>query len=338
MKDRMPAVRRGQMSVRRRRVRASLPLSGNTSMDVDAVGILFPGQGAQAVGMGKWLCETYPAAKDLFTQAGEVLGYDLAELCQEGPAEKLDQTEFSQPALFTVGMAAARVLQQAHPERLEKVTAAAGLSLGEYTAVCFAGGLEFADALRLVQRRGEAMQAAADVVRSGMASVIGMDLDKLTTLCDEVRQDDEVLRPANLLCPGNIAVSGHTTALDRLEPAALEAKAMKVIRLSVAGAFHTSLMQPAVEKLTAALAEMPMQDTQIPVYSNVDAQPHQSADEIRELLSRQVTEPVQWEASIRRMIDDGIGGFLETGTGRVLRGTLKRIQRKLPTDGFGDES
>ncbi|MCC9600331.1 ACP S-malonyltransferase [Stieleria sp. JC731] len=306
-------------------------------MDVDAVGILFPGQGAQSVGMGKWLCENFSIASDLFTRASEVLGYDLADLCHNGPVEKLDQTEFSQPALFTVGIAAAKVLQQEQPERLAKVTAAAGLSLGEYTAVCFAGGLEFEDALKLVQRRGQAMQAAADVVQSGMASVIGMDLETLSALCEEVRQDDEVLRPANLLCPGNIAVSGHITALDRLEPAAVEAKAMKVIRLSVAGAFHTSLMQPAVEKLTEALAEMPITDTQIPVYSNVDAQPHQSADEIRGLLSRQVTEPVQWEASIRRMVDDGIGGFFEAGTGRVLRGTLKRIQRKLPTDGFGDE-
>ncbi|OYP28439.1 ACP S-malonyltransferase [Rhodopirellula sp. MGV] len=307
-------------------------------MDVDAVGILFPGQGAQAVGMGKWLCENFSVASELFARAGEVLGYDLADLCQNGPSEKLDQTEFSQPALFTVGMAAASVLRQEQPERLAKVKATAGLSLGEYTAVCFAGGLEFDDALRLVQRRGQAMQAAADVVESGMASVIGMDLETLTALCDEVRGEGEVLRPANLLCPGNIAVSGHLSALDRLEPAALEAKAMKVVRLSVAGAFHTSLMQPAVEKLTEALAEMPIKDTQIPVYSNVDAQPHQSADEVRALLSRQVTEPVQWEASIRRMVDDGIGGFEELGTGRVLRGTLKRIQRKLPTDGFGDEA
>ena len=139
-----------------------------------------------------------------------------------------------------------------------------------------------------------------------------------------------------LLCPGNIAVSGHLTALDRLEPAALEAGAMKVVRLSVAGAFHTALMEPAVDSLKQALADMPIQDTRIPVYSNVDAAPHQSADEIRELLSKQVTQPVLWEASVRRMMADGVEGFLEAGTGRVLRGTLKRIERKFPTDGFGD--
>ncbi len=306
-------------------------------MDVQKAGILFPGQGAQAVGMGVHLRKTYPLARELFDRAAEVLGYDLADLCENGPAEKLNATEFCQPALFTVGIAAAKVLAAEFPERLASVTTTAGLSLGEYTAVCVAGGLEFEDALKLVQRRGQAMQSAADAVSSGMASVIGMDLDALTSLCDEIRQEDEVLRPANLLCPGNIAVSGHLSAIERLEPAATQAGAMKVIRLSVAGAFHTSLMAPAVEILQAALAEMPIQDTRLPVYSNVDAAPHQSAAEIRSLLARQVTEPVLWEASIRRMIDDGSQGFLEAGTGRVLRGTLKRISRKLPTDGFGDE-
>lgn len=306
-------------------------------MDVHSAGILFPGQGAQNIGMGRWLCDNYSVARDLFAQSADILGYDLAELCQNGPAEKINATEFSQPALFTVGIAAATVLAQEHPERIANVTATAGLSLGEYTAVCFADGLDFADALRLVQRRGQAMQSAADAVESGMASVLGLDLQQLQSVCDKVRVEGEVLRPANLLCPGNIAVSGHLSALDRLESAAVEAGAMKVIRLSVAGAFHTSLMEPAVEALTQALAEIPIRDTKIAVYSNVDASPHQSAAEIRALLSRQVTQPVLWEASIRRMIDDGIEGFLEAGTGRVLRGTLKRIQRKIPTDGFGDQ-
>ncbi|MEM9588534.1 MAG: ACP S-malonyltransferase [Planctomycetota bacterium] len=306
------------------------------ALDVDSVGILFPGQGAQAIGMGRWLYETHPTAKSLMDRAGELLGYDLVSVCLEGPTDKLNATEYSQPALFTVGMSAAEVLRESQPETVAKITQAAGLSLGEYTAVCFAGGLEFDDALKLVQRRGQAMQAAADAVESGMASVLGMSLEQLESLCQEVRQDDEVLQPANLLCPGNIAVSGHLSAIDRLEPAALEAGAMKVVRLAVAGAFHTSLMQPAVDALTAALAEMPIQDTRIPVYSNVDASPHQSANEVRDLLSRQVVSPVQWQSSIEAMIKDGVAGFLETGTGRVLRGTLKRIQRKFPADGFGD--
>ena len=305
--------------------------------DVDSVGVLFPGQGAQAIGMGRWLCETYPRARELFSTAAEVLGYDLAQLCHEGPEDRLNATAYSQPALFVVGMAAAEVLADTDPERLASVRAAAGLSLGEYTAVCFAGGLEFADGVRLVQRRGEAMQAAAEAVESGMASVLGLDLETVERLCESCRGETEVLQPANLLCPGNIAVSGHLAAIDRLEPAAIEAGAMKVVRLSVAGAFHTSLMQPAVEALETALAEIPINETRIPVYSNVDGRPHHSADEIRRLLSRQVVSPVRWEDSVRCMIDDGVGGFLELGTGRVLRGTLKRIRRKIPTDGFGDQ-
>ncbi|TWU55649.1 ACP S-malonyltransferase [Rubripirellula reticaptiva] len=304
---------------------------------MNSVGILFPGQGAQTLGMGVWLCKTFPTARQLFDEAAEVLGYDLMAICTDGPLEKLNATEFSQPALFTVGMAAATVLRDQQPDRIAAVKAAAGLSLGEYTAVCFAGGLSFANALKLVQRRGEAMQSAADIVPSGMASVLGLDLEAVEKLCDQCRQDGEVLQPANLLCPGNIAVSGHMTAIERLIPAATEAGAMKVIPLSVAGAFHTSLMAPAVEKLKAALDEMPITDTTMPVYSNVDAAPHTKADEIRDLLSRQVVGPVRWEASVRRMLDDGIDAFDEIGTGRILRGTLKRINRKIATDGFGDE-
>lgn len=286
--------------------------------------------------MGRWLYDHHPSARRYFDQAAEILGYDLAQLCFEGPEEKLNATEYSQPALFVVGIAAAEALKEVDPARIAAVGAAAGLSLGEYTAVCFAGGLAFPDALRLVQRRGQAMQAAADAVDSGMASVLGLELKAVEELCQQCRQDGEVLQPANLLCPGNIAVSGHLSALERLIPAAEQAGAMKVVPLSVAGAFHTSLMQPAVESLVAALDEMPMTDTAIPVYSNVDAAPHQSADEIRQLLSRQVVGSVRWEESIRRMVADGIGGFEEVGTGRVLRGTLRRIDRKLPCDGFGD--
>jgi [acyl-carrier-protein] S-malonyltransferase len=305
---------------------------------MNSVGILFPGQGAQSIGMGRFLYETYPIAKGCFDEASDVLGYDLAKLCFEGPEEKLNATAFSQPALFVVGMAAAKVLSEVQPDRLAAAKATAGLSLGEYTAVCFAEGLSFADGVRLVQRRGEAMQGAADAVQSGMASVLGLELAVIEELCQQCRQPNEVLQPANLLCPGNIAVSGHLSAIERLIPVATEAGAVKVIPLSVAGAFHTSLMQPAVEKLKAALEEMPITDTKLPVYSNVDASPHQSAAEIRELLSRQVVGSVRWEDSVRRMIEDGIEGFEELGTGRVLRGTLKRINRKIPCDGFGDEA
>lgn len=301
-----------------------------------SVGILFPGQGAQTVGMGQWLYENHSTGKRYFDLASEVLGYSLSDLCFNGPSEKLNETEYSQPALFTIGVAASETLREIQPERIQAVKAAAGLSLGEYTAVCFAGGIGFEDGVRLVQRRGQAMQAAANAVESGMASVIGLDLDAIQAICDASRVDGEVLQPANLLCPGNIAVSGHSSALERLIPAAEAAGAMKVVPLSVAGAFHTALMEPAVEALVEALDEMPINDTEIPVYSNVDAKPHQSSSQIKQLLSRQVVGSVLWEASIRQMMADGIEKFEEIGTGRVLRGTLKRIHRKLPSDGFGD--
>ncbi|MEM9366596.1 MAG: ACP S-malonyltransferase [Planctomycetota bacterium] len=313
-------------------------MSQNNSNPGEARAILFPGQGAQAPGMGTWLRKEFSSAADLFEEAGDLLGYDLATLCEEGPAEKLNQTIHSQPALFVVGMAAATVFSAEQPDAVDQVTAVAGLSLGEYTAVCFAGGLGFADALRVVDARGQAMQACADAVASGMASVLGLDLETLTEVCGEVRGDGEVLQPANLLCPGNIAVSGHSAALAKLEPAATAAGAMKVVPLSVAGAFHTPLMQDAVSRLKDVLASAHLQDTRLPVFSNVDAKPHTRADEIRDLLAQQVVAPVQWEASIRSMMASGVERFVECGTGRVLRGTLKRIARKMPADGFGDET
>ena len=286
--------------------------------------------------MGQSLFDADPQAKDRFAEASGVLGYDLAQLCFEGPIEKLSETVHSQPALFVVGFVSAEVLRNRQPKLVESIVATAGLSLGEYTAVCFAGGMSFADGVAVVKARGEAMQACADAAESGMSSILGLDLEAITTLCNSVREDDEVLQPANLLCPGNIAVSGHLSALRRLEPAALAAGALKVVSLPVAGAFHTELMADAVSKLSAALQSVELKNTRIPVISNVDALPHTSADEIRDLLARQVVGSVRWEESIQRMLDDGVDGFLELGTGRVLRGTIKRIARRTPTEGFGD--
>lgn len=306
------------------------------TLNVDAVGFVFPGQGAQVVGMGRWLVDNHDVARGVFDRAADVLGYDLLAICLNGPAEILDATEFSQPALFVCSMAAVQVLRQTQPDLISRVKATAGLSLGEYSAICFAGGLEFDEALRLVQRRGQAMQAAADQVQSGMASVIGLDLDAVTALCDQVREAGEILQPANILCSGNIACSGHRTAIARLIEAGPAAGASKVIPLSVAGAFHTSLMQPAAKSLSDALRSVTIRDLSIPVYSNVDAVSRQSGDEIADLLSRQLVSPVRWEDSIRKMIDDGIEGFVEVGSGRILRGTIKRVARKIPLAGFGD--
>ena len=307
------------------------------ALDADSIGLVFPGQGAQSVGMGGWLIRNFPVAARIYDAASSLLGYDLVALSLRGPAEKLDATEFSQPALFVASMAAAESLREIDPGLVSRVKGVAGLSLGEYSAICFAGGLDFESALRLVQRRGEAMQAAADRVESGMASVIGLEIDPLRSVCREAAQPGEVLCPANLLCPGNIAVSGHRSALARLEPIALKAGASKVIPLAVAGAFHTELMAPAAAELERAIAETQFKKLELPVFSNVDAAPHVVADDFRSLLSRQLVGPVLWGDSLEAMIASGINGFIEVGTGRVLRGTIKRINRKIPTDGFGDD-
>jgi [acyl-carrier-protein] S-malonyltransferase len=293
---------------------------------------LFPGQGAQAVGMGATLCAEVPAARELFDRASSVLGYNLLKLCAEGPAEKLDTTVYSQPALFVASLAALEKLKRDSPELVGHCSAAAGLSLGEYTALVFAAVMDFEAGLRVVQERGRAMQAAADADPSGMVSVLGMERDQVASLCEQARGGD-TLEIANLLCPGNIVVSGHKAACTRVADLATAAGAMKVIPLAVAGAFHTQLMQPAVERLRAALADMQLKKPRIPVISNVDARPHDDPHEIRELLIRQVCSPVRWEDSMRYLLDEQkITQFYEIGPGRVLTGLLKRIARKVPCE------
>lgn len=297
------------------------------------IAFIFPGQGAQTVGMGAALCAELPAARKLFDRASEILGYDLADVCFNGPVEKLNSTIVSQPALYVKSMASLEKLKAERPEVYNQCSATAGLSLGEYTAIVFAGGLSFEDGLRLVQRRGEAMQAAADETPSGMVSVLGLDREKTEAVCNEARLPGEILQVANLLCPGNIAVSGHQASCARVEAIAQAAGAMKSVVLAVAGAFHTPIMQSAVPKLAAALDKLELKPTRIPVYSNVDAKPHQSPAEIRQLLVEQVCDPVLWQDSVERMLADGIEEFYEIGIGRVLRGLLKRINRKVVCHG-----
>lgn len=294
---------------------------------------LFPGQGAQAVGMGTALADSLPQAKELYDRAADILGYDLLNLCANGPAEELNSTVYSQPAIFVASLASLEQLEQDSLEVVERCAVTAGLSLGEYTALVFAGAMSFDAGLRVVQVRGQAMQDASDASPSGMVSVLGMDREPLEKLVDEARSND-VLRLANFLCPGNIVVSGSKAACERIASLAEAAGAMKVIPLAVAGAFHTSLMQPAVERLKAALADIEIKKPRIPVVSNVDALPHDDPVEIRGLLERQVVEPVLWEGSMRWMLKEfGIEQAYEIGPGRVLRGLLKRIDRKFPCEG-----
>jgi [acyl-carrier-protein] S-malonyltransferase len=282
--------------------------------------------------MGSAVCAQVPAARALFNRAADVLGYDLLKLCTEGPAAKLDSTVYSQPALFVASLAALEQLKRNSPELVDRCSAAAGLSLGEYTALVFAGVMDFDTGLRVVQERGRAMQDAADTVPSGMVSVLGLEREQVESLCHEARQD-QTLQVANLLCPGNIVVSGHVAACERIAELAAAAGAMKVIPLPVAGAFHTPLMEPAVARLKAVLADVPLERPRIPVISNVDAHPHEDPAELRQLLVRQVCSQVRWEDSMRNLLDQqGITAFYEIGPGRVLCGLLKRIARKVPCE------
>lgn len=298
------------------------------------IGFLFPGQGAQHVGMGKSIAEKYPAAKALYEKANEILGYDLAKLCFEGPSEELDSTVISQPAIFVTSLAALEMLRADSPEVVLGCEMTAGLSLGEYTALVFSGAMSFEDGLRLVQRRGQAMQDAADTTPSGMVSMLLLDKEKVEEVCQAVSEAGQ-LQIANLLCPGNIVVSGVNAACEKAAELA-DAAGGRAVPLAVAGAFHTSIMKPADTRLAEALGATDISSPEIPVVSNVDACTHTDPQEIRELLVQQVVSPVLWENSIRKMIDGGIDEFYEIGPGKVLRGLLKRINRKLQCSTVND--
>lgn len=299
---------------------------------------MFPGQGAQSVGMCADVCKDVPAAKALFDEAADILGYDLLALCTEGPKEKLDSTVVSQPAIFVASMAAVEKLRQEEGQAaVDAATCAMGLSLGEYSALCFAGAISFADGVRVTQTRGEAMQAASDAVDSGMVSVIGLAKDKVEELCAAASEKSgEKVQLANLLCNGNYAVSGHAKACDAVaEIAKPDFKARMTVRLAVAGAFHTEFMAPAVDSLKEVLAGVEIKRPRIPVISNVDARPHSDPDAIRALLARQVTAPVLWEDSVASMLANGFEKATEIGPGKVTAGVLKRIDKSAACSNVG---
>lgn len=291
------------------------------------IAFLFPGQGAQTVGMGRELDQELPAARALFDRAAEILGFDLRKLCFEGPADALESTDVSQPAIFVASLAALESLKVSHPDVVEGCQGAAGLSLGEYTALVFAGSLDFETGLKVVRARGQAMQAAALATPSGMTSVLGLDEPAIDELCRRVATHGRLWK-ANLLGPGNIVVSGESGALGQLEPIASELGASRVIPLKVAGAFHSDLMKPADDRLGEVLAAATIEPPRIPVYSNVDASAHSDPADLRRTLVAQVVGGVRWEDSMRRMLADGFDTFYEVGPGRVLTGLLKRIDRK----------
>ncbi|KAG6542450.1 hypothetical protein Mapa_016140 [Marchantia paleacea] len=340
-------VRRLRQSIRTARrcevVRMSVSLSTDaaTSDSVFAdykpsTAFLFPGQGAQAVGMGKDAA-SIPAAAALFSKANEILGYDLLDVCVNGPKEKLDSTVISQPAIYVASLAAVEALraQEGGQAIIDSVDVTCGLSLGEYTALAFAGAFSFEDGLKLVKLRGEAMQAAADAAPSAMCSVIGLDSDKVAALCDAANEEvseEEKVQIANFLCPGNYAVSGGVKGIEAVEAKAKSFKARMTVRLAVAGAFHTRFMSPAVSKLESALAETEIRTPRIPVISNVDGEPHSDATVIKQILAKQVTSPVLWENSLQTLLDRGLQNSYELGPGKVIAGIMKRINKTAPIE------
>eukprot|EP00526_Cylindrotheca_closterium_P013865 CAMPEP_0113625214 /NCGR_PEP_ID=MMETSP0017_2-20120614/13023_1 /TAXON_ID=2856 /ORGANISM="Cylindrotheca closterium" /LENGTH=351 /DNA_ID=CAMNT_0000535319 /DNA_START=72 /DNA_END=1127 /DNA_ORIENTATION=+ /assembly_acc=CAM_ASM_000147 len=295
------------------------------------VAFMFPGQGAQFVGMCGEVCKDVPAAKALFDEASEILGYDLLEVCTEGPKEKLDSTVISQPAIFVASMAAVEKLKEEKgQEALDEATCAMGLSLGEYSALCFSGAISFADGVKITKARGEAMQAASDAVDTGMVSIIGLDSDTVKEVCKAASEKSgEKIQIANYLCKGNYAVSGAAKACDVVaEIAKPDFKARMTVKLAVAGAFHTEFMAPAVSALEEVLADVEIKKPSIPVISNVDAKPHSDPDAIKKLLATQVTSPVLWENTMDLILGKDFEKACELGPGKVTSGILKRFSKK----------
>ncbi|MEM7481627.1 MAG: ACP S-malonyltransferase [Acidobacteriota bacterium] len=290
---------------------------------------VFPGQGSQKVGMGQDWAEGWSEARDVFAEADDVLGFALSTLCWEGPEEDLRLTANTQPALLTVSTAVHRVVardREAGPGKFE-AAAVAGHSLGEYSALVAAGVLTFADALRLVRRRGEQMQLAVPAGEGTMAAILGLDGDALAAITGEAA-GDQVCSVANYNAPGQIVIAGHRAAVERAVELAKPAGAKKAVMLPVSAPFHCSLMAPAREAMAEALAATEFRDPSVPVVTNVDARPVTSGAQARDALVRQIDSPVRWVESIETMVGElGVGRFCELGPGKVLCGMIRRIAR-----------
>ena len=289
---------------------------------------LFPGQGAQVVGMGAEIAESFPAAAEIFHKANNIVGFDLSRICFEGPAEQLNTTTISQPAIFVTSAAILEVLRTSPAASGISPDVTAGLSLGEYTALYAAEVINFEDALILVQKRGQAMQAAADATEGAMVSIIGLDENKVNDLCAEA-SDGELLVAVNFNCPGQIVISGSKAACERAKKIASEYGAIKAVRLEVAGAFHTEMMASAADMLKEALQTSRISEPSgIKIIANIDADYYKSAEKIAEGLIKQLTCPVLWQKCMERLLADGVQKFYELGSGRVLSGLMRRINRK----------
>ncbi len=292
--------------------------------------ILCPGQGAQAVGMGKDYFESCPAARRTFEAANRVLGFDLASICFAGPEDRLNQTDVSQPAIYAVGVASFRAAVEAGVLDAAKVGACAGLSLGEYTALHLAGAFDFEDGLRLVAARGRYMQEAAVASPSGMVAILGADEAAVTQLCRQAAAG-EVLVPANFNAPGQIVVSGSISACQRVTEAA-GAAGFRATPLKVAGAFHSPLMQSAADRMAAELEKVPFRAMGSIVYANVTAAAHADSASIKRLLVDQIVKPVKWEQTMQALVTRADLRFVELAPGRTLTGLAKKINRRLAVE------
>ena len=291
--------------------------------------LLFAGQGAQTIGMGKNLAEQFPTAKTLFDRANTALSYDLSKVCFEGPESELTKTENAQPGIFLVSWIAFQLLKERAPQL--KFEAAAGLSLGEFTALTAAGVMSFEDGLRVVRQRGRFMQEACEATRGGMAAIIGLDEEPTRAVCAEAG-----VEMANLNCPGQLVISGE---VDKIAAACELAKARgakRALSLTVAGAYHSRLMASAQPKLRETLASIPLNLPAVPVIANVTAQPHATCGEIHQRLVEQVTSSVRWEESVRYLLAQGFTRFIELGPGTALTGFMKRIDKTAQVLNVGD--
>jgi len=292
---------------------------------IPGLAFLFPGQGSQCAGMGKELAAHHAAARRTFEEADEALGYAISRLCFDGPEEKLRLTEITQPAILTVSVAAARVLQ----EQGICPSFVAGHSLGEYAAHVVAGTVPFSDAVRTVRRRGQLMQEAVPVGVGGMAAILNLGLDSIRAACSEASADTggQLCEPANINAPGQVVISGNKSAVERAAELCKGKGAKRAIMLPVSAPFHCALMQPAQDRLADELNALTFADPHMPVMCNVDASQVRDAAHSRDSLIRQVTGAVQWEASMRALIAQGASRFIEAGPGSVLTGLLRQIDR-----------
>lgn len=295
------------------------------------IAFVYPGQGAQYVGMGKDLTESFPEIREMFQKADEILGFELSRICFEGPEQELKQTYVTQPAIFVHSMALTSIVS-----KKMQASFAAGHSLGEYSAIVCAEALSFEDGLKLVKIRGEQMQKAGELNKGTMAAVIGLDANKVDEVCKEASALG-IVQVANFNSPGQVVISGSIEGVKKAMEIAKANKAKMVKELVVHGAFHSPLMESAGDELKKALDNTEFKQVKIPVYRNVDAKPimpQTQADEIRDSLYRQLTSSVRWEESVSNMITDGANEFVEIGPGKVLQGLIKRISSSVAIRGF----